>query len=250
MNKAVLLFCPIIFFVTGTVSDVIPGGWVDADPQYPRIQEVAAYAVKAGDENSHCDLVHALFRVSKAQTQVVAGINYLLKIYIVRTNCTKGEETKPCAPLPESQVKTCEAKVYEHFLGDQRDLIKYECSPAICFSGSLQGGLNIADSEDPKVQDRAKYATSELDKLSNSTFNSKLLRVEDAMTQAVSGFSYDLTLKIAETHCLKSHMLPGCDVPPYNRVQHCSVVVLDRPGNIQNLLKHSCRDASPPSSSA
>ncbi|XP_044145683.1 cystatin-2-like [Bufo gargarizans] len=96
------------------------GGYSNADPNRPDVQEASRFAVKEYNKVSNdAHIYRALITVS-AQTQVVAGTNYKLIMQIGRTPCRKnnvgdGDNGGGCDVTNSkvSQVFTCTLVVYK-----------------------------------------------------------------------------------------------------------------------------------------
>ncbi|XP_076055509.1 uncharacterized protein LOC143033843 [Oratosquilla oratoria] len=98
----------------------------------PTILEVADFALKEYDRLSDDEELHMIVRLIKAQTQVVAGIKYLLTVEIVDTDCHKtnvGVDVNRtfCQQDPTDTSDICDLHVVEQSWVPSKDLVHFQC---------------------------------------------------------------------------------------------------------------------------
>ncbi|XP_046658469.1 uncharacterized protein LOC124352819 isoform X2 [Homalodisca vitripennis] len=215
---------------------VMVGGLTPANPNDANVKEAANFAVSEVDRRSNSLFSSKLLVVKEAKTQVVAGVNYHLKLQLVESNCRKGSAVNSaCSPAAGKVVQECDVVVYDRPWDKHRELISVRCSPVADNKvrnqrDVLVGGQSPADPNDAGVKKAAKFAVSEIDRRSNSLFSSKLVVVKEAKTQVVAGTNYYLKLQLVETNCRKGTKVnSACNAAPDKVIQECDVVVYDRP---------------------
>ncbi|KAG8263586.1 hypothetical protein J6590_029064 [Homalodisca vitripennis] len=215
---------------------VMVGGLTPANPNDANVKEAANFAVSEVDRRSNSLFSSKLLVVKEAKTQVVAGVNYHLKLQLVESNCRKGSAVNSaCSPAAGKVVQECDMVVYDRPWDKHRELISVRCSPVADNKvrnqrDVLVGGQSPADPNDAGVKKAAKFAVSEIDRRSNSLFSSKLVVVKEAKTQVVAGTNYYLKLQLVETNCRKGTKVnSACNAAPDKVIQECDVVVYDRP---------------------
>ena len=67
------------------------------------------------------------------------------------------------------------------------------------------GGLkDVEDVFDPYIQDMAEYSRGEIDKMTNTVYAQKVVRVLEARKQVVSGVLVHMKLELVRTTCTKT----------------------------------------------
>ncbi|XP_054855747.1 cystatin-like [Eublepharis macularius] len=118
---------------------MLVGGWRDRSASDPDVQKAAAFAEDAYNKASNSLFYCRAEEILKAQSQVVEGIKYYLKISLVNTQCEKtarrglthvdlGRCTMP--PEAEQQKQICKFYIWSRpWLNDTR-LSDMSCGPA------------------------------------------------------------------------------------------------------------------------
>ncbi|XP_054266042.1 uncharacterized protein LOC128988613 isoform X1 [Macrosteles quadrilineatus] len=209
------------------------GGKKPADVNNERVREMAQFAVAQLDAQSNSLNSQKLVEIKEAQTQVVAGSNYYLKLQLVETNCRKGSETnEACSSSSNKPVQECDVVVYDRPWDKHREMTSANCKTLTASRRrrALLGGKTPADVNDERVREMAQFAVAQLDAQSNSLNSQKLVEIKEAQTQVVAGSNYYLKLQLVETNCRKgSETNEACSSSSNKPVQECDVVVYDRP---------------------
>ncbi|XP_021484920.1 cystatin 10-like [Meriones unguiculatus] len=98
------------------VREQLLGGVVPADPNDKDVQKAVNFAVRSYNDRNNDLYLSKPIRVLSAEQQVVAGMNYFLKIELGRTTCTKAQSDLAGCPFneqPDQQKKvTCDFQIY------------------------------------------------------------------------------------------------------------------------------------------
>nr|AIY34386.1 cystatin 2c [Rhipicephalus microplus] len=112
------------------VSLAIPGGWSTKEPSSsPKYKELAHFVVaQRVDGLQKYDTV---LKLTKVETQIVAGVNYRLTFTITTTDCIIAEveyNAERCPPKNNQAKATCTAVVYERPWENVRSLTSLRCA--------------------------------------------------------------------------------------------------------------------------
>ncbi|XP_053565274.1 cystatin [Bombina bombina] len=121
------------FLYISVSSNILPGGPMNANPDDPSIQKASIFAVNEFNKNSKDDYLCKLIKVMSAQSQVVAGVRYILEVEIGRTQCTKDTTDDPqtCTLAQDSgltKMLKCQFVVVEVSWLNQETLESYSCN--------------------------------------------------------------------------------------------------------------------------
>ncbi|KAI8480001.1 hypothetical protein Bbelb_422500 [Branchiostoma belcheri] len=229
----------------------LPGGLVQADPADDAVMAAALFAVDEINAQSNAMYLSKLLHVHTAQTQVVAGVNYHLRLEIGKTVCTKGDNQllADCEFDPNAQFEVCDVIVWSQPWENSLQLLSTHCSSTrsrrqLMPGGFLTGGLHPTNPTSQEVLEMSAFAVDTINEQSNSMYLSKLVRVHSASTQVVAGTNYHLELEIGATSCFKgdSVSLEDCDFDQNGRVEICMVIVFDQPWtNTREVTSMTCR---------
>ena len=212
---------------TTTPQFHISGRYITADVNDPQVKEMADFATTTISQSSNGKL--RLIRIIEVETQVVAGINFRMKIEL------QGEL--------DSQI--CTATVFDQPWTKTRQLSEFSCvvTPALPAPSQtlkaplIRGGFNTIDVNDARIQQVASFAAMTLSSSSSSSANgggdsgATLIRVLEAQRQVVNGFNY--RLKIQTTANI------------------CSVKVFEHPASrVLELKESSCASSGAPGAAA
>lgn len=232
----------------------IPGGYQEGDKTSPKVKEIADFAIKSMDSLSEDPRVRIVKAVEKAETQVVAGVNYRLTLTVHWTTCLKADEVEnvsSCPSDPNEAPVTCTVIVYDVPWTNTRRVTEAACNPvgapdapAKRSRRGLLGGFSDADVNDAKIQEIGNFAVQAMDSTSSDRHIRRVEEILSASKQVVAGFNYRLNMKVYWTTCLKEdHIedLSSCERDPSRPYQTCEVVVYEKPwANHIELTSASC----------
>lgn len=216
----------------GNKKQMLLGGRKDADINEPemkrKLEELSSFALakiaeKRASENngglSSNKLSYSLVRIVSAQTQVVAGTNYFIKLRMKEAECKK-----------QCKIELCDLSVYVVSWLNKTELTDHECKQR---QSNLLGGRMAIDAGDENALQAANFAVKHLSMKSNSLYHLRLIALTNAQRQIVNGINYFLTFSMGQTKCTKSELLDEskCQVEDETKGQKCSVTVLDQPWN-------------------
>ncbi|XP_041107967.1 onchocystatin-like [Polyodon spathula] len=113
-------------------SGEVVGGVEEVSPNRKDVQSAARSAVIEYNKQSTDENASKLIKVLSAQTQVVAGIKYILDVEIGLTQCKKGEsnDVQSCALNTSGKRFTCHFVVLEVPWLDKTQLLDSSCKPS------------------------------------------------------------------------------------------------------------------------
>ncbi|CAD5221439.1 unnamed protein product [Bursaphelenchus okinawaensis] len=86
------------------------GGWSDMPLDDPKVTEYMAKVEKVYNQQNNDVSHHRALKATKAQQQVVSGVNYKIEYEFGRTDCKKG--TVCAADAPVTNKHTVKSKIY------------------------------------------------------------------------------------------------------------------------------------------
>ncbi|XP_067681143.1 uncharacterized protein [Haliotis asinina] len=185
--------------------DVPIGAPKSVDVNSTEVQNMASFAVTSlnglqGTQNS-------LDQVISAKIQVVAGINYILKIRV-----REGSETQICDVTISHQAWTSTTEMTQH-----------SCSRVSKRNILIPGGVTNVDINSTEVREMVEFALGEINGLQGA--QNTMEEVISAKAQVVSGMNYMLTLRLREGY----------------RTQICYVKIWSQPWlHRKEMTEHSC----------
>ncbi|XP_064602500.1 cathepsin L-like [Liolophura sinensis] len=201
-----------------SLGDQVVGGKMDADVNRKDVKEIADFATSflSMEKNSAISLV----KVVKAQTQVVAGVNYFITIQIQPAGCTV-----------DCKYEECEVSIFDQEWTQTRKVVNSSCktvSPSPHPAVPL--GSESENLEDEDVKNAVNFAVEELNKKSNSLFRANLIELQHAKKQVVAGLKYRLTFLLGDTVCRNNPSKSGtdlqaCPLSDPHRTQVCHATV-------------------------
>nr|Q6T6T4.1 RecName: Full=Bitiscystatin; Short=Cystatin; Flags: Precursor [Bitis gabonica]AAR24527.1 cystatin [Bitis gabonica] len=125
MHSRLLVAAPHCLLLLLLLPSALPalkvGGLYPRDVMDPEVQEAAAFAVENYNAQSTNDNYFKARRIVEAQSQVVSGVKYYLKMELAKTTCKKiagkpklYQEIQNCNLPPENQQEeiTCHFEVW------------------------------------------------------------------------------------------------------------------------------------------
>ncbi|XP_077342339.1 cystatin-like [Lithobates pipiens] len=113
---------------------MMTGGWIKRKSEDPKILEIANYAVEEYNKRSNYIYAFTLCNVISAESQVVAGEKFNVKVNIGETDCRKNYSengnARACNPnKPKgNKILTCDFTIFEQQWNNLRELTKHSCS--------------------------------------------------------------------------------------------------------------------------
>ncbi|KAM3825231.1 cystatin-like [Vipera latastei] len=129
--------CLLLLLLPWALPAIMPGGLSPRDVADPEVQEAAVFAVERYNARSANDHYFKALRVVEAQSQVVSGVKYYLKMKLVKTTCRKTvgkpklyQEIQNCNLPPENQQEelTCQFEVWSRPWLQSTLLTKMSCN--------------------------------------------------------------------------------------------------------------------------
>ncbi|XP_039081427.1 cystatin-C-like [Hyaena hyaena] len=106
----------------------------DAGVNDKDVQDALKFALREYNKASNDENYSRVLRVTGAQRQVVAGVNYFLNVEIGRTKCTKSEPNLESCPFYEQpdllRTKLCSFQIYTVPWLSKNSLVKSHCHDA------------------------------------------------------------------------------------------------------------------------
>lgn len=216
---------------------VMVGGFkdlnVDDENIRPVLDELAGFSLNKVSEKRRAELGteeegafssdrfnYSLIEVVSAQSQVVAGINYNIRIRMKERGCKRG-----------CDVEMCDLQVYERKWDDFRELSNFNCTLTKRKQQLLGAKVEIPVTNEQALQ-AVDFSLARLNQESNDLFKSKLIKLNKAMRQVVAGVKYVLEFTISPTTCTKNDVeqldLKTCPVQKNAKQKNCVVEVWDQ----------------------
>ncbi|XP_069811243.1 cystatin-like [Dendropsophus ebraccatus] len=85
---------------------ILAGGLQKQDPNDPEVVKAATFAVTGFNQRSNEEYDYKLMKIVSAESQVVAGVRYVLNVEIGRTDCkrTSTSEKASCGIIQDSEL--------------------------------------------------------------------------------------------------------------------------------------------------
>ncbi|XP_063775868.1 cystatin-2-like [Pseudophryne corroboree] len=117
MAAALCFSVVVALSVLSVSSEILVGAPERDNPSDPDVIKAAAFAVNGFNQKSSEDYIYKLVKIVSAETQVVAGVRYILNVEIGKTQCKKSEsDTHSCAFIQDpklAQTLLCTFSVLE-----------------------------------------------------------------------------------------------------------------------------------------
>uniref|UniRef100_A0A1A8NLG3 Cystatin domain-containing protein n=1 Tax=Nothobranchius rachovii TaxID=451742 RepID=A0A1A8NLG3_9TELE len=115
----------VVLFAVGLGSLV--GGPEDIDPNDDGVQNALNFAVAQYNRGSNDMYQHGVVEVIKAQSQVVAGVKYIMTVKMARTSCRKSSANDQCPIQTDSKHYTCTFAVWSRVWLNDIQLVEMKC---------------------------------------------------------------------------------------------------------------------------
>lgn len=133
---------------------------------------------------------YSLVAILSAKGQVVAGMNYDIKLRMKEASCKNS-----------CKIEECSMIVYEMPWNDYIELSKYECKV-------LPSDVKIGEIKDINLDEQAKSALNftifSMNERLNVDYIYTLVKVKKATRQVVQGFLYTFDYSLGRSNCTKS----------------------------------------------
>jgi hypothetical protein len=163
---------------------------------------------------------YSLVEVVSAQSQVVAGVNYFLKIRMKQASCRRN-----------CPIERCELEIYEKKWQNFRNLTNFECVKVI--KQQRLGALTEIPLTNELALQALDFAIARINQETNDLFQHKLVKLNKAFKQVVAGFKYVFDFSIGRTTCTKNDLgqvnLKTCPLQENAKVKNCTAEIWDQP---------------------
>jgi cathepsin F len=242
-----LLFAFTLLNLLVLESLAIPGGWSYADPDDENVQKAARLAVNEYEKRTDSMFTSQLVKITKAETQVVAGINYRVTVEIGFTNCRKNAIRDPDSSCQTQQRQSCTFVVWEQSWLDHIEVTDTKCGSIK--SNDYQNEVlppDVSSETDSEIDEAAAFAVLHLQSLSNGRYTMKLKHVVDATRMTDGGVLYHLKIECLMSSCKSSGRLDDCTDGVRDENVTCDVDVLNQqPKDPQYVVKkYNCAPGS------
>ncbi|XP_046554411.1 multicystatin-like [Haliotis rubra] len=186
----------------------VPGGLFNADVNSTDVKNMTNFAL--GELNRLQSAQNNIVEIISAKTQVVAGINYFLKIRV----------------SDGSQTQICDVTIWDQPWTQMTQMTHHSCVDAKRRDIGMPGGLFKADVNSPDVKSMTNFALGELNRLQGS--QNSIVEIISAKTQVVAGINYFLKIRVSDG----------------SQTQICDVTIWDQPWTqMTQMTHHSCVNA-------
>ncbi|XP_067681430.1 uncharacterized protein [Haliotis asinina] len=183
----------------------MPGGLFNADINSPDVKNMTNFAL--GELNRLQGAQNSIIEVISAKTQVVAGMNYFLKIRM----------------SDGSQTQICDVTIWDQPWTHMTQMTHHSCVNAKRRDIGMSGGMLNADVNSPDVKNMANFALGEINGVQNA--QNSMVQIISAKTQVVAGMNYILTMRLKEG----------------DKTQICYVKIWSQPWlHRKEMTEHSC----------
>uniref|UniRef100_A0A646QI32 Cystatin n=1 Tax=Hemiscolopendra marginata TaxID=943146 RepID=A0A646QI32_9MYRI len=106
------------------------GGWSETDSSADKIRELSEFAVDEIDAQSNALYKQKIAEIIQAETQVVSGIKYRIRLRLSYTTCKKTAKqvNDQCDEDPEQNSNVCVVEIWEQQWLNHRELLKFNCN--------------------------------------------------------------------------------------------------------------------------
>jgi cathepsin F len=246
----------LLLFVVGTTV-AVPGGWSSVDVNEKLVQNVASRAAIELDERSNSIYKSRLLSVVKAETQIVAGVNFKLTLRLGELNCKRNENVDENL-CQVQRVQECNIVMWVRPWLDQYELTSFQCQfivedeNRVRRSATPIGGQKQADLSSPWVKEATQFVAQHLNSMSDGMYSVDFHEFVEGTQQLVAGMLYRLKLKFILSSCDKSAdlsriPLEQCKDNPHRSTIECYVEVRDQAWMTprHTVLQHRCQPVPP-----
>ncbi|XP_049786444.1 uncharacterized protein LOC126188844 isoform X21 [Schistocerca cancellata] len=225
----------------------ILGGLTKANVSDPIIKNISAFALPTID--NRLDGTFKIARIVSAETQVVEGTLYYLRLEVCTTNSNRGEDdaSSECIQTGEANKQLCDVQVWDRPWVPEREVTELNCTAInarrkrelavnaghtegnTTYPTVITGGRTKANVSDPIIKNISAFALPVIDNRLDGTF--KIARIISAETQVVEGVIYYIRLEVCSTNSNSGEddASSDCIITGESNQQVCDVQVWDRP---------------------
>ncbi|XP_049786421.1 uncharacterized protein LOC126188844 isoform X2 [Schistocerca cancellata] len=225
----------------------ILGGLTKANVSDPIIKNISAFALPTID--NRLDGTFKIARIVSAETQVVEGTLYYLRLEVCTTNSNRGEDdaSSECIQTGEANKYLCDVQVWDRPWLPEREVSELNCTAInarrkrelavnaghtegnTTYPTVITGGRTKANVSDPIIKNISAFALPVIDNRLDGTF--KIARIISAETQVVEGVIYYIRLEVCSTNSNSGEddASSDCIITGESNQQVCDVQVWDRP---------------------
>lgn len=221
--------------MAATCEAVMVGGRREIDVEEPgmkktleelsniALKKIASKRMEAGLNGQNAPaLNYSLIRVVSGQSQIVAGVNYFLKIRMKEADCKRN-----------CKIELCDLTIYSRPWENKTELTDFSCQAKQ--SAIMLGGRIAVDTNDENALQAVMFGVDQISKQSNSLFHQRLISLLNVQRQIVRGIKYYLDFTMGQTSCMKNQIKfvdeEKCPVAANARDQKCTAIVIDEPWN-------------------
>ncbi|XP_026808390.1 cathepsin L-like isoform X4 [Rhopalosiphum maidis] len=184
------------------------GGYNEINADTENIKQLALFSLDSITQQTMSKRSLGLIKVVSAKSQVVAGINYKIKLLV----CEKDSKNGKDIVMDHKNCRSCDVTIWEQSWLNNKNVTKVACSrPSELASFSniavtkrdihenvnLGAKINLS-TDDKKVKDIVDYALLSIDKQEGSNKPHILSKIINVSKQIVSGVIYNIELEICE----------------------------------------------------
>ncbi|XP_029452836.1 cystatin-like [Rhinatrema bivittatum] len=127
--------CLSVILSFSVLSSSADGAPETIDPNNPDVQKAASFAVNTYNEKSGNEYLFRVIKVLSAESQIVAGVKYILDVEIGKTQCKTGS-TDNAASCPffdtagQTETFLCHFEILEQAWLNKQTVLESSCKPA------------------------------------------------------------------------------------------------------------------------
>ncbi|XP_005989461.1 kininogen-1 [Latimeria chalumnae] len=184
-----------------------------ADCGDPRVHQAVDAAIKKYNEELKDGHQFALYRITKAKTQLEKETHYFVTYEIRESTCSVHDnkiwqECNYVSPI-SATTGTCIAEVYIDETVKTSEVVSQKCDlvppkdPIVPSVAQCLGCPREIPTNSSKVKVVLDAALKKYNKESNHSFHFGVVEIKRATSQVVAGFKYRVEFRITETNCSK-----------------------------------------------
>ncbi|KAM4887264.1 kininogen-1 [Thomomys bottae] len=196
----------------------------------PDLDPVLKHAIEHFNNNTQHSHLFALGEVKKAQSQVVAGLNFYVTYTVLQTNCTKENFlflTQDCKALPNGDTGECTDNAFVN-IHNEIAAFSQNCElhpaadepedPLPCPGCPFEIPV-----DSPQLEEALTHSIEKLNAENNETSYFKIEAVKRATSQVVAGVIYSIDFLARETTCSKetNKELKSCEPKKFGQSLTC-----------------------------
>ncbi|XP_042217891.1 kininogen-1-like [Homarus americanus] len=213
------------------------GKYSPVDLPDSKVSELAQFAVASMDEGSEDPNIRVVDNVISAEMQVVAGVNWNLKVTMSWTTCKKEDQVQDlnnCEKDLSKPSSVCDVVIYERPWENFKEVTGMNCTNVEDSRARRRavGMYSPVDLPDSKVSELAQFVVASMDEGSEDPNIRVVDNVISAEMQVVAGANWNLKVTMSWTTCKKEDQvqdLSNCEKDLSKPSSVCDVVIYERP---------------------